>query len=310
VALLPDSPSLDAPGIWPQSLDELSRCAPEPWLAVRLPHALSPHAPELSSAPHLSNEPSLHAPESWSAPHSPYGRSLHVRELWPSVRSPHGGTISGRCRGACFFGRHGRSMIGRSSSLGGYYAASAVFAGFGSGGHGGRAMIPRGGQLGVAAGFLCMLNLRRERRRVLFAGIRFLLRSGAGCYSAFSTIEGDVGLVVDDHLAIDVNIGDLRCVHIHHGAVVEESAATPFAAEEAGAAVAEAIINATVEADLRAPVAFIPSENALVPAPEDRRLTTAGQQGDVSLFFPHGRRPDREITAPQPAELCCEVLSL
>jgi hypothetical protein len=53
-------------------------------------------------------------------------------------------SLPGRGRSARFLGRHGRSMIGRSGSLGAYHALSTEFAGTCRGGNRGRAMVFRG----------------------------------------------------------------------------------------------------------------------------------------------------------------------
>jgi len=53
-------------------------------------------------------------------------------------------SLPDRGRSASFLGRHGRSMIGRSRSLGAYHALSTEFAGTCRGGNRGRAMVFRG----------------------------------------------------------------------------------------------------------------------------------------------------------------------
>lgn len=99
-------------------------------------------------------------------------------------------------------------MIRRSGSLGVYYASSGEFAGAGCGSHSGRSVIARGGHLRVAAGFTRVRNLRGYRGRVLFARISFLFRTGTRRHSAFAAVKRNVGFVVDDDFAINVDIGE------------------------------------------------------------------------------------------------------
>src|SRR5271170_6294129 len=158
-------------------------------------------------------------------------------------------------------------MIWRSGSLGAYDALSAELAGASGGGHCGCAVIVRRKQGLVLAGGVRLLNLRGDRRSMRFAGICFFLWSGSNRNTAFAAVKGDVGCVVHDHRIVDVDVGDVDRIHVHDSGVVEESAAAPFAATETDAAIAEAVVNAAVEADVWAPVAAVPNIEAVVPAP-------------------------------------------
>src|SRR5438270_1251660 len=114
-----------------------------------------------------------------------------------------------------------------------------------------------------------MLHLRRNWSAVRFMGPGLLLRRGTRAYSALSAVVGDMRVVVDDHgLVIDVrDVGD---IHVGHRAIVKKFAAAPFAAFEAFAEVSEAVINAAIESDMRAPIAGIPKICAVVPTPVSR----------------------------------------
>lgn len=89
--LLPGWPFPGAPGLRasPRSVGEIPLRALEPWLAARLPHAISPHALELRASVRWRHEISFHAPEPWCAVRWPHGYSLRVPELYPSARWPH-----------------------------------------------------------------------------------------------------------------------------------------------------------------------------------------------------------------------------
>src|SRR5579863_8826253 len=112
-----------------------------------------------------------------------------------------------------------------------------------------------------------MLSLCRKSRLMRFARSRFFRRGRTGSNSAFPAVKGNVRFVVHHHRAVDVNVGDVNGVDMHHRGVVEESSTAPFAANKADAAVAEAVVNTTVETDVRTPVACMPRIEAAAPSP-------------------------------------------
>src|SRR3984885_9315951 len=194
----------------------------------------------------------------------------------------------------------------RSSGFSGYYAASAEYAWFCRGGHGGCAVIIRREQGLVLAGSVFLPNLCCDRRRMLFARIGFFFCGRAGRDAAFAAVEGDMGFIVDDDRLVNVNVGDLGCIHMHNGGVVEESAAAPFAAAETDAAVSEAVINATVEADLRSPIAGIPGVDTVVPSPVAR----GPKQADGGRLDPCARYPVvAGVIVPSPVTGCPQIAS-
>src|ERR1022692_278641 len=132
---------------------------------------------------------------------------------------------------ARFFGRHGRGRIRLSGSLGGYYAASAAFARACRGGDCWCAVVFRGEQSAILAGGMFMLRLRCQSCLVRFARGGFLLRRGVGSDTSFASVKRHVGLVVDHNRPVDVDVGHVDRVHMHHSGVVEESSATPFTAD-------------------------------------------------------------------------------
>ena len=85
-----------------------------------------------------------------------------------------------------------------------------------------------------------------------------------GDASAASVI-GDSGVVVDDYGAV-VDVGDVYA-DVIDGAVVVEAVSLPVAAVIAVAGVAEAVVNASIKADVGAPVAVIEAPAVVVPAP-------------------------------------------
>src|ERR1700735_629132 len=58
--------------------------------------------------------------------------------------------------------------------------------------------------------------------------------------------------------AVFIHIGDTDASKVRHRAVVSEFSTSPFAADEADTAVAESVVHATVEANMRSPVPCVP----------------------------------------------------
>src|SRR5271165_2173418 len=98
--------------------------------------------------------------------------------------------------------------------------------------------------------------------------VRGHFRFGGTCVdAAVAAIEADaIRFVIVNHGAV-VNIVNVVDVHVVHAAVVEKVAAVPVATLVAESAVAEAIINSAIEADVRAPVTSVPEISSAAPAP-------------------------------------------
>ena len=148
----------------------------------------------------------------------------------------------------------------------------------------------------IGAGSMYLLGLHRGCRRVLRVH-RSLFN---GCWpsgnSTRAAVEADTihGGFVDYGLAID--IGDIRDIHITHRAVVEEGSIIPVAASIADASVAEAVIDATIEADTLAPVSFIPGERVAAPPP----ITGSPEQASRWGLDPRTRHPKIAFIAITP----------
>src|SRR6185312_11159909 len=118
------------------------------------------------------------------------------------------------------------------------------------------AMIVRGKVVRTGTGHVFVLHLHRSALEVALVVEALLFWSGTNITSP-RAIETYPAHVVVDHLGvIDVmNHGD---VHARYGRVVKEVSMIPAAAHEANAAIAESIVNSTVEANVRPPVACVP----------------------------------------------------
>jgi hypothetical protein len=98
-----------------------------------------------------------------------------------------------------------------------------------------------------------------------------LLGSGVMVNAAGTAAEAHVAGVGNHaslhHRPVDVGVVNDRLIHMNDRSVVGESAAAPFAARKADAAIAEAVVHAAVIADVRPPVAFMEDVMAAFPAP-------------------------------------------
>src|SRR5216683_2599962 len=134
-----------------------------------------------------------------------------------------------------------------------------------------------------------MLRLLGGHRDMMPASrSHFARRRTNGC-SARATIKADpVDRVVGVAYNSDVNVG--------HGAVVVVRAASPVAAEEADAGVAEAVVNATIEADFGSPVAWVPCIKAVFPSP----VPWSPEQTNFRREYPRAWNPEIAVRTVSP----------
>ena len=116
-----------------------------------------------------------------------------------------------------------------------------------------------------------VLLLHSSGRNVMFVHRHALLWPRLVANAVGSAVVRDV-VVVDDRgimhdRLIYVSVMNDGVIHMHDGRVVEEVATTPLAAGKAKAHVAEAIVHATVVADVRTPVTGMEEVNAAFKAP-------------------------------------------
>ena len=111
----------------------------------------------------------------------------------------------------------------------------------------------------IVACNVLMCDLRIHRTHATFSERCFFLCAGARIDAALPAVVADSvhGDVVDDGL-VDVDISDDGGVNAADSSVVVEAVSAPVAAFITSAVVAEAIVHAAVEADVRAPVSGMP----------------------------------------------------
>ena len=115
----------------------------------------------------------------------------------------------------------------------------------------------------------------------------YFLRPGARVDSALAAVVADpVRVVVIDHRGV-INVVNVGNVHVVDGSIVEKASPVPTSALVAFAEVAESVIDAAIESDVRAPVAFMENECGAAPTPPAR----CPQETDFRRHHPGPRYP-------------------
>jgi len=119
-------------------------------------------------------------------------------------------------------------------------------------------------------------DLRRSRLNMVLMHRGSFLRVGLSIHTTVSVVR-DGGVVHDSHV-VHVHVGGVEAgSEAGVGGVVEEVPAAPLAADEAGAEVAEAVVNAAIEANMGAPITAMEDVEAVFPAPIRGRPEIAGR---------------------------------
>src|SRR5579862_1081622 len=111
-----------------------------------------------------------------------------------------------------------------------------------------------------------VFNLLRRGGRVRIAGGGELRCCRPCGETAVPAIEADIRNVVHhDRFVVDVD--DCYAAEVVDGAVVKESTVAPIAPLIANAVIAEAVVDAAIEPDLRSPIAGVEEVDTVIPAP-------------------------------------------
>src|SRR3984885_8369838 len=136
-----------------------------------------------------------------------------------------------------------------------------------------------------------MLYLLGGGLEVVLVG-RLHLHSRRVPLNAFAPIEA---YVVDVHdgvfrhdRAVLVHIGDVYASEVSYSPVVGEHSTTPLASDETDAAEAEAVVNATVEPNMRSPVAAVPAVHSAFITP----VAWGPQKTGAGRLRPHAWNPE------------------
>src|ERR1035437_5809780 len=149
----------------------------------------------------------------------------------------------------------------------------------------------------VGAGDVLILDLCPHRRSMLFMTSRQFRGSGAHLQSALPAVEAhtDATAAIIARGTV-VNVMHNRYIHIVVGAVVIESPPPPVAPLVADPDIAEAVIDAAIEADMRAPVATVKPIAVIVVAPVAGRPECAL----VGSLHPSSGNPVVALGPPDP----------
>ena len=133
-----------------------------------------------------------------------------------------------------------------------------------------------------------MRHLARCRLEVLLTACLQFCRCWRGANAACAPVKA--GAVVHRRIVDDspvVRIVNDRCVDAHHRAVIKETSAAPVPSTKADSAIAEAIVDAPVEANMRPPVTSVPCIQTTTIAPITRRPKNTNRW----RVYPHARDP-------------------
>jgi hypothetical protein len=151
--------------------------------------------------------------------------------------------------------------------------------------------------------FVCRLRTHGSHTPLVQRGL--LLRGRTGFDTAVSAvIAHSVDRYIVDDCSVDVHIPDDGGVYVAHSCVVVETIAAPVAAFISTAVIAEAVVHAAVEADVRSPVSGMPRVAATTPAP----ITWCPQQAVAGCNDPGSGNPVIVIATPSPVAWCPDVI--
>src|ERR1700687_3910159 len=124
--------------------------------------------------------------------------------------------------------------------------------------------------LAIFTGHMLVLALHRQGRLMPLVHCAFILPRRTRLNPAASAVVANCPAVVHDHSSV-INIPHIGDAHIGHGTVVVNLSSAPFPAVKSLARVSESIVDSTVEADVRSPVACVPQVKPISPTPVSRR---------------------------------------
>lgn len=206
---------------------------------------------------------------------------IRVNGIWPIVRvCVRSGVSSGArrticvCADICGMRRNDSWSMENARLLGGRNSEMAA--------------IGRREQRAVLARFLDVLGLRGRHRCVELSFSREFLRVRTSRCAASAAVEAGAihGSVVVDHCGV-VGVVDNGGVDVGDRAIIVVDAAVPVSARESYARVAKSIVNPTIEAHVRSPIAGVPQISSSAPTPIARRP----EQTDRWRHYPGAGHP-------------------
>jgi hypothetical protein len=173
------------------------------------------------------------------------------------------------------------------------------------GNHCGTPLIPRNELGGITPSCLLVLHLRRSRGDVALPLSGHLRRRRLSLDSARAPVVGHPRHIDIIDYRFVVHITHVSNVYVVDGAVVIEVATVPITSVVSRTGVTESVVDATVESDLRSPVAGVPNVKPSSKAPVARCPKEARLRGD----HPRARYPVVPVVvrAPRPVSRSPDV---
>src|SRR5215472_11194891 len=158
------------------------------------------------------------------------------------------------------------TAITRAVRARGYDFPAVKFSGPRGGGDRWSPMVLGSQKGSIVSRLMLMPHLRTCGFKVAFPSPSLLFMSRTSTDSAVASVIADAihPDVIDHSSVVDMHVGDPDVID---AAVVVEVPTSPVSARIAGANIAETIVNAAVETDMRSPITRIPDISALMPAP-------------------------------------------
>src|SRR6266851_6564284 len=165
------------------------------------------------------------------------------------------------------------------------------------------AMVHRGELSAILTHRLLVAHLIHRRLHMLLTQRGLLLGVGAGLHAAGAAVVADAVVVVVHDNGLVVDVVNVRDVDVVHGTVVGEGSVAPVAALIPDAAVAEAVVHAAVEADMRTPIACVEDVSAAAPSPVPGGPEIAHHRRP----YPNARNPVVAVRPIRPVARCPEI---
>ena len=146
----------------------------------------------------------------------------------------------------------------------------------------------------IQAGCVLVLQLRLHRRSVRFAQSGQFRRLRTNLNPTVSAVETDPHIVHSNRVAI--HVVDDSGVDVVDRTVIKEVAGVPVPALVAGARIAEPVVDAAVEADMRPPIAAEVAITAMHRAP----VAGSPERTLIRCLHPHARNPVVARRSPAP----------
>ena len=157
--------------------------------------------------------------------------------------------------------------------------------------------------LTVARSFALVLKLSRHGRDSRAPHSRDFSRSWPNVDAASAAVVGHAGVVIDNDRAV-VDVGDASDIDTVNRAVVVEVISIPIAAVIAHAGVAEAVVDAAVEADMKSPETAVEAVAVAIEAP----VAGGPKRAIVRRGAPGTRNPVVATRTPAPIARCPQIV--